>query len=99
MLTPLGATTSLSFPLPGLSPEEADAYAQQLGRPLPARVPLENPVTQIMAFGPGDPPFTIFMNRDGGRYFCGDNDSSQNLSTIACGASPADVGAFPGNDN
>ena len=81
-----------------LSPEEADWYAHQLGRPMPARVPLEHPVPGMAAYGAGEEPFVIFMNRSGGTYTCGDNDSSENVSTIACGASPAQVGAWPGSD-
>ena len=37
------------------------------------------------------------MNRHGGRYTCGDNDSRTNSSTIACGSS-GDVGPWPGSD-
>jgi hypothetical protein len=81
-----------------LSPQEADFYAGQLGRPMPAVVPLEEPVFQSIQFGPGDAPFVIFMNKDGGTYTCGDNDSRSNRSTIACGASPAQVGDWPGSD-
>lgn len=82
-----------------LSPEEADWYANQIGRPLPARVPLEHPVPGIAAYGAGEEPFVIFMNRHGGTYTCGDNDSSENVSTIACGSSPAQVGGWPGSDS
>lgn len=81
-----------------LSPEEADFFAGQLGRPMPSVVPLEEPVFSSIQFGPGDAPFVIFMNRDGGTYTCGDNDSRSNRSTIACGASPATVGDWPGSD-
>ncbi len=89
---------STVFFFAALSPAEADFYAGQLGRPMPAVVPLEEPVFSSIQFGPGDAPFVIFMNRDGGTYTCGDNDSRSNSSTIACGASPANVGDWPGND-
>lgn len=84
--------------LVALSPEEADLYASELGRPLPAVVPLEEPVFDTIRYGEGEAPFTIFMNRHGGRYTCGDNDSRANQSTIACGASPAELGEWPGSD-
>jgi hypothetical protein len=94
----LVSTLSLVSLVAALSPAEADFYAGQLGRPMSAVVPLEEPVFSSIQFGPGDAPFVIFMNRDGGTYTCGDNDARTNRSTIACGASPANVGDWPGSD-
>ncbi|MBI1948713.1 MAG: Ig-like domain-containing protein [Deltaproteobacteria bacterium] len=80
-----------------LSPADAAVLAQQVGRPLPAVIPLQQPVYGSIAYGAGDAPFPIFMNRHGGRYTCGDNDSRTNSSTIACSGG-GDVGPWPGSD-
>ncbi len=81
-----------------ISPAEAGVLAQQHGRPMPAVVPLEEPVYASIAYGAGDAPFPIFMNRHGGQYECGDNDSRTNSSTIACSGGSGSVGAWPGSD-
>ena len=81
-----------------LSPAEAGALAQLHGRPLPAVLPLAEPVYSSIAYGAGDAPFPIFMNRHGGNYNCGDNDSRTNSSTIACSGGSGNVGAWPGSD-
>src|SRR5688572_15519515 len=88
---PLAAYSSSAH---AFSPEEADAMASVVGHPLPAYV-----VTPIVddgadgappdaMFAPGGPPLPIYLNGEGGRYVCGsNNNSAENISTIACGAS------------
>lgn len=73
--------------------------ASIVGHPLPAYVmtPLEDDASPNAVFAPGGPPLPVYLNGEGGRYTCGNNNNSaDNTSTIACGASPADVGGFPG---
>lgn len=98
MATSLVIASLLEVLATALNPVQADALAQLHGRPLPAVVPLEEPVYSAIAYGAGDAPFPIFMNRHGGRYTCGDNDSRTNSSTIACSGGSGDVGAWPGSD-
>ena len=47
--------------------------------------------------GPGDPPLPIFLNRNGGTYSPGPDDSRQNTSIVPNGV--ATVSAFSGSNN
>lgn len=47
--------------------------------------------------GPGDPPLPIFLNRNGGTYSPGPDDSRQNTSIVPNGVST--VSAFSGSNN
>ncbi len=79
-----------------LSPQEAADLSAVVGRPLPAMVVLSTEPRSI-SFAPGGPALPIFLNRNGGSYSCGDDDSAHNLSSIVCGGG-GDVGGFPGTD-
>lgn len=50
-----------------------------------------------MLFAPGGAALPIYLNRHGGNYSCGDDDSARNISSVAC-PEGADVGAFSGSD-
>ena len=91
------AAATASLPALAFSPWEAANAAQRIGRPVPAMVRVEHHPDVMYAVGTRLP---VFLNRHGGSYNCGNDDSRTNTSSVVCGSNGAgDVGAFSGDDN
>src|SRR5688572_32991262 len=73
-----------------LTPQDAAVHAAELGRPLPSYVrmtpqqDIEQSREPGRIFATAD-AFTVFLNRFGGSYSCGNDDSSRNVSSVVCG--------------
>ena len=84
-----------------MSPADASAAAKLQHRPIPSyiqRDPTEHEVTRM--FAPGGAPLPIYLNRHGGTYQCGDDDSSRNLSSVVCGSNASgQLGAYTYGDS
>jgi hypothetical protein len=98
------AAAALALPAQALTPQEAASYARTVGRPLTSYIRRDSipelqgveqrrPVT--FATGTALP---IYLNRHGGNYQCGDDDSSRNLSSVVCGSNAGRVTGFRGSD-
>ncbi len=105
MIRPRSIALILSFvavPAAAFSPAEAASAAQRLGRPLPSVIqvaPRAQPADRPgMLFAPGGAALPIYLNRHGGNYQCGDDDSSRNLSSVVCPGS-GEIGGFSGSDS
>lgn len=93
-------------PAVALTPAEAASMANQLGRPLPSRVQVGRVDADMQAegaepklvFAPRSAPLLVYLNRFGGTYRCGNDDSSRNLSSVVCeGGGQGTVGGFSGS--
>ncbi|MBI1945778.1 MAG: Ig-like domain-containing protein [Deltaproteobacteria bacterium] len=100
-------TVSLALPAAAMSPEEAAAFARQLGRPLPSYIQMQRPPPSAdrpqLMYAPGGAPLPLYLNRHGGHYECAgfDEDSAQNHSSVVCnnsGGGSGDIGGFSGSD-
>ncbi len=91
--------------LPALAapdPAAAARLAQQIGRPTTSYLQLKDVAARFAQvadhptrlFAPGGPPLGVYLNRFATRYTCGDDNAAQNVSSVVCGASPADVGGW-----
>lgn len=92
-----------SAPAAALSPLEAADISREIGRPLPSYIKITPPARTAtepsLMFAPGGAPLPIYLNRHGGNYQCGDDDSALNLSSVVCGSDGGNVGDFSGSEN
>lgn len=99
----LTALAIAGAPALALSPLEASEIARDIGRPLPSYIQVTRaarPASEpSLMFAPGGAALPIYLNRHGGNYQCGDDDSSRNLSSVVCGSDAGDVGGFSGSLN
>jgi hypothetical protein len=94
-------------PAAALSPWEASEISRDIGRPLPSYIRIDPPDTTVddgpprMLFAPGGAPLPVYLNRHGGTYRCGNDDSARNLSSVVCergGGGVGTIGSFSGSD-
>lgn len=94
---------SLAFAVPAgaFTPWEAAERAMQIGRPLTSyvNVPDIEITHHARVYAPGGDPLPIYLNRFGGSYTCGNDDSATNRSSVVCGSDGGDVGGFSGSNS
>ncbi len=92
------AAAVAAVPASAFTPLEAAREAARLNRPFPSMIKIAPPPqTRLYATGERLP---VYLNRHGGHYSCGDDDSSHNLSSVVCGSNASgNVGAFSLSDS
>jgi hypothetical protein len=98
----LVSAASAASPARAMSPLEAAQHAIELGRPVTSyvKVPdIEITHHAVIFGGPASQPLPIYLNRFGGTYTCGNDDSATNRSSVVCGSDAGDIGGFSGSDN
>ncbi|MCC7072071.1 MAG: hypothetical protein IT383_12150 [Deltaproteobacteria bacterium] len=98
LIAALALAAATPQPLPPMErlPLHVREALERAERPVATYVPAEAP-SRMYAAGA---PLVIYLNRWGGSYRCGDDNSSINSSSIACGlAANADVGPFSLGDD
>lgn len=98
----LAATLFAAAPAMAMSPWEAADAAIETGHPVASYISL--PMLEIQHHaqifgGPASSALPIYLNRFGGSYSCGNDDSATNVSSVVCGSNGGDVGSFSGSDS
>jgi hypothetical protein len=93
----------LAVPAAAMTPVQASVYSAAIGRPVTSYVSVPQPqrrvdVAPTLMFAAGGAPLPVYLNRFGGSYQCGDDDSSRNISSVVCGSGASDVGPFSGSN-
>lgn len=98
----LAVTALAAAPALAMSPWEAAEHAIEIGRPVTSYVnvpDIEITHHAVIFGGPASSALPIYLNRFGGSYTCGNDDSATNRSSVICGGDSGDIGSFSGSDN
>lgn len=94
----------LALPALAMTPAEASVRAREIGRPITSYINVPQPARRLdvapsLMFAPGGAALPIYLNRFGGSYQCGNDDSSTNVSSVVCGSNSGDIGGFSGSNS
>lgn len=98
----LAVTVLATAPALAMSPWEAAERAAQIGRPVTSYVnvpDIEITHHAVIFGGPASSALPIYLNRFGGSYTCGNDDSATNRSSVVCGGDGGDIGGFSGSES